>query len=479
MHWGHLFLLLLLLLIGTSGMGCAGSRIRAQYSEEHGALSSATSLSEATPGSRVTSSTQVTPNSKATSSLGGSAAGEPYQMLIRLTPQVLEQIIVAVLPDNLAEGQTFQVDNLETRLGRPRGPFGGLLFDRIKAFQKASPPLSLNLQVDSAQLILPSDCEDCFLARCALVGGLSGGAVREVRLEGQVTLRARLAAITSDGKPALEVLLTKVEEIHVALPIDLPGLFSNLHVRIEDTLRDELTRHIQEDPTRARYILPLGERFRIGQDIRLTGLGVRTLTAAPGELRLGLNTTLNARPSLPLSLSLPSLKRDWEVVTGTPFITRMIQEGMSSGELASRFDRSGRPEPEGPVALDVADIRFTTTGFEMDTRIWYLAFPAWWRDYQLRGHMELQNGQLRPRIEAMTAGAGDGATWMGRFVERRLTSERAAQGIGRALPQELPLSEESGTSLRLSPDRVVTAPGWLAVSGHLKPTRTPQNLDQP
>lgn len=314
----------------------------------------------------------------------------------------------------------------------------------------------------------PAQCPGCLKLRFDLEGGVKSQELRGIKLGGQVTVAARIQATEQKGEPALELGIYGVDQLQLQLPIQLPGPFARLQEQLEEGMRDGLTQQIRANSSQTTRVIPLGKKFQAG-GLTLEGLGVHTRPSPGGELFVGLNTTFNAAPSIRFRPEQSGLENaDWGIVLSDSVVTAFLLKAVQDGKVPARYNTQGKPDPEGKVGLTFDRMRFTPQGFELDARVWYLGWPAFWRDYTIAGTLGLESGQLKPKLTEMRAGKGSGAAFLTVFAERRMNSERALTSMGKTFPQELPLPIGEGKVLKMLPVQVRPEAGALVITGSME-----------
>lgn len=430
---------LLLVAVPLLLLGCAGPRVRADYEAFRARK---VELTRAPQGADV-------------------AGSSPYQLGVRLGPGFLDKATDALFSEELLSSNVIgQVDGGDASRG-------GRMFERFSGGGDAS--MKPQLKASGIKVGFPAQCPGCIKLQFQLEGGLSAPELRQVRLSGSLAVRARVSGAQVDGKPAIQFALEDVEQLRLELPIALPGPFNLLVNRVEEGVRQKISAFLQEHPEKSGKVIPLGEKFKLGNGIVLDGLGVETAPSPGGELFLGLNTTLAARPSVIFNPASGGLQQaDWGIVVGEEVVSALLLAAVQSGKVATVYNTKGKADPEGKVALGLQRIRFTKEGFALDARIWYLGWPAFWRDYTLEGSLTFQDGKLQPKLTRMVAGQGAGAAWLSRLAESRMNPDKLTNGMGKTMPEDLSIPLGKNSKARLLPVTLQTQPGALLVLGELR-----------
>lgn len=452
---------ILLVLLGIPLLtGCAGARIRATYDAR-----------------------MAEPETLERTARAPEQANQPpYQLAFRLGPGFLDKMTTAMFGDAIANPEGLKKkmsegnSGGEGRSGGPfggapfgggGGPLGGLLGRIVGGGGGGGGGLNLNPQLTAkgVGVNFPAECPGCLRLRFDVEGGLGEGELRNLKMGGQITVAARLQSVEHKGQPALQVSLDTVDALDLQLPIALPGPLAMLETRVEEGLRDTLSTALANQKSQTQRTIALADKFK-RDGMALEGLGIHTRPSPGGELFVGLNTTLNAAPSVRFDPKTPGLENaDWALLVGDETVTAMLRQAVKAGKVPQRYNTKGKPDPEGKVALDLQAIHFTPEGFELKTRVYYLGWPAFWRDYTVFGNLTMEDGQLKPKVVDMVAGKGDGAAWLTFFVERRMNTEKAVGRMGKTFPSEMPLPIGEGKSARLTPVFVTPTLGALAVGG--------------
>lgn len=442
-------------LVASSLFGCAGPRIRTEYTQAH---------AKPVPAER---------QARAVSE----ANQAPYQLAFRLGPGFLDAMTTAMFGDMVAnpEGLKQKISSQREASGSTGGggggllggggPFGGRLLER---FGNGNLQLNPELEAKSVQVNFPENCNGCLRLRFVLEGSPGGGELRNIRIGGQVGIRGKIEATEQRGKPAISVGLDAIEGLDLQLPVALPGPFALIEQRVEQGLQEQLTQAIQSNQSETHRVIPLADKFQ-REGMALEGLGIYTRPSPNGELFVGINTTLNAAPSIRFDARSPALTNaDWALTIGDDVVTALLRQAVQAGKIPSRYNTKGKPDPEGKVAMDFQGVHFTPKGFEITTRVWHLGWPAFWRDYTVFGGFDVDNGKIQPRIDQLKAGKGSGAAWLTWFAERRMNPDKMVSKLSNRMPDDMRLPVGDGLSASLIPTLFTPVDGGLMVSGQVK-----------
>lgn len=450
--------------------GCAGPRIRAEFDSR---LAQKQTLERA-----------ARPVQQANQ--------EPYQLAFRIGPSFLDKTSTALFGELMSDPEKLKAARNKTSGGGAEGSRssseGGGFPGFLRGGGEGGGPLQrfasgllgggggaggeLNFtpsfETKDVAVNFPAQCPGCLKLRFDLEGGLKSPELRGIKLGGQVTVAARVQATELKGEPALELGIYGVDQLQLQLPIQLPGPFARMQEQLEEGMREGITQQIRANSSQTTRVIPLGEKLGAG-GLKLEGLGIHTRPSPGGELFVGLNTTFNANPTVRFRPEQAGLENaDWGIVLSDAVVTSFLLKAVQDGKVPARYNTKGKPDPEGKVGLTFDRMRFTTQGFELDARVWYFGWPAFWRDYTISGTLGLENGQLKPKLTGMHAGKGSGAAFLTVFAERRMSSDKALNSMGKTFPNELPLPIGEGKVLQMLPVQVRTEPGALMVSGSME-----------
>lgn len=418
--------------------GCAGPRIRADFDQFQARKQELTRPARAVQ----------------------AASAGPYQLGVRVGPGFLDKATTALFSaDLLGPSVIGQVDAGE--VGR-----AGRFFERFSGGDSGLKP---QLKASGVKIGFPANCVGCIKLQFQLEGGLSGLEMRQATLSGTLAVRARISGAEAKGKPALRFALEEVEQLNLDLPVSLPGPFNSLISRMEAGVRQKISEYLQEHPEKSAKVIPIAEKFKLGQGVVLEGLGVETAPSPGGELFIGLNTTLAAKSTVAFRSGMGGLEQsDWGILVGEDVVSSLLAQAVQAGKIPTRYDTKGKPDAKGNVGIGLKGIRFVDSGFVVDVRVWYLGWPAFWRDYALEGTLGFQDGSLKPAIVRMVAGKGDGAAWLSKLAESRMKPEKLTRGMGNTMPENLSMPLGSTARIKLLPASVTTHPGLLQLQGSVQ-----------
>ena len=399
------------------GAGCATKQVNRAYEEALAHRSSPPALA---------SDAEVPP-------------GPPYQLMLVLDRTFLERMVTKALKENLLEGVEFSLPGYTPPGGTgplPRG--GGFFARRLRGMGRSLlESLSPGVRLEDVALAFEGVCADCLQLRLGVWTGFQNeDGSPGPGLRGFMTLGGRIE-VAGRERTSLSVVFERLDTLHLRASADLPPMIRGLLPTFEEALtllaRDLLEKHWD----RLRFDIPVAEKVTLGYGVRVRRVGARG--NPKGRLIIGMNTSLPAVPRLDLGDEFPLEERDWAVVTGEAVVNDLARLAIEAGRIPTRFDRRGRPDPEGKAFLFLDDIHFEPSAFRMSLRIYYRGFPAWWRRFQAKGHFEVDNRQLVMHLDALTPEEGGGAAWAGRFVQRRVMAERSIHALGRIIPSEVPI----------------------------------------
>ena len=400
----------------------------------------------------------------------------PYHIAIRYGEATMTLLVKEALTTRIANG-----DLGGSSMGSD-SPMGG----KIEVG-----PLSLV----SCDADFPKDKEGIFLAKVKLKGELKvktepGKMLRKLRGEQaptqtksvaiapEVVVAVRMKAGEADGRPALLVDVVSLNSfsLNPEKPLPIPALQAKIQESIRKKVEATLVDKAANPDAHKVQILP--ERLGKGDSpVKLLGAGVTLIPGPGGEMFLGFVTNLNTPAQITAeSRGLPLENYAWGMTLGDNVLTLMLKAAAKQGKIPLRYTRKGEKDPEGRVIVEIERAQLTPEGFIFHSRIWNLDFPSFWKAYQIKGQLTASEGQIRPQIQSMEGGEGEGNTWVGKFIEDKQKEAPATtvRDAGRTEPRTMPLPMTGGKrSLQLIMENVATTDGALTIRGSSTVVDTP------
>jgi hypothetical protein len=193
-------------------------------------------------------------------------------------------------------------------------------------------------------------------------------------------------------------------------------------------------------------------------DLAESGLPVRDMRVRTGPEALRIEVLSNVPGALPATVGLP--ERD------------SILVGLSETVLAGLLRRSAFEH--GPVshetAVDPQAIEVDGNHFQLKLRLWRLAGPGWWRDYDVKGTLAVMDGKIRLKPDSVReVGQSQGAELADPLAALFETAILGA--IESSLDRSLPAARRSnvgGVGFRAAAKGVSGSADTLVVDGELK-----------
>jgi hypothetical protein len=311
------------------------------------------------------------------------------EVRVRLSPDLVEAVVTSVVEDGLSTGRTVTVS----------GPLG------------VSARLEPSIEVKKLSFGAAKACETCVNAHAVLDGKVGydlAGYRGSVPLHGELTVDVAIGLVRTADEWAVSATVADVQALEVEVPragkLELGGELEHWARR---ALKESPAIPIGTFgggslPLRAARVAWFGEAAEIEGATELAGA---VPVVGGGAVPAGWAVSLDAGTILALARRAA------------------FERGALAHDVAVE-----------PRALTFQD----GGGFSLDLRLWRLAGAGWWRDYTVRGTLEIADGKLVVRSEdVVETGKSRGAGIADPLV--LLVEGRILQSLSDAFDRAIPL----------------------------------------